>query len=210
MNLPSFTRAALALGVFSVFAIPSLADTPWNLRIKPTKFTVGTVSGAAAHLNNHVYYAGGLLSTGSVTNAVDDLDLQSITVTSLPPLPTARAGFGLVGFLNTNSGSFGNVLVAVGGTNGSKAVGNVEMYTFLPGIWTDLAPMPPPRAYLAVIAGTDGKIYAIGGINSSGQTVGTVEALNMTTNTWTEVAPLNTPRSHLAGELLPPDDSLFI
>lgn len=206
MNVPSFVRTALAVGTMSALCVFSARATNPDLRIKSAPFSVGaTVSAAAAHLNNHVYYAGGQLPSKSVTNVVSDINLNNNTVATLPSMPTARAGLGMVGFLYTNSASLGNVLVAIGGTNGTNVLGTVEMYSFLTGTWTEMAAMPTPRAYLAVVAGLDGKIYAIGGVNSSGQPVGTVEAFNPATNVWTEVSSLNTPRSHLAAAIILPD-----
>jgi Kelch motif/Galactose oxidase, central domain len=201
MNLPSFTRALVATGVFSLcFLLSAHAATPPVLRIDQTAFSVGSVvSGSAAHLNGHVYYAGGTLSGGSVTNVVTDINTLTRSVTQLPGMPTARAGLGLVAFLYTPPGGVQNVLFAIGGTSGSSALSANEMFSFATGSWSAMAPMPTPRAYLTVVAGIDGKIYAIGGVDGSGHTVATVEVYNPTTNTWAAGPSLNTPRSHLAG-----------
>jgi hypothetical protein len=72
------------------------------------------------------------------------------------------------------------------------------LYNPTTGTWTELAPLPTPRAYLTVVATVDQKVYAIGGVNASGQTVGTVEIYDVATNTWTEGASLNTARAHHA------------
>ncbi len=155
------------------------------------------VSGAAAHLNNDLYYAGGTTSAGAVTNAFTQVNLFNQAVTPLAPMPTARAGLGLVGFFYNQSGTV-DALLAVGGTNGSTAVGNVELYNPVTGTWSELAPIPTPRAYLTVVAGVDQRVYAIGGVNSSGQAVGTVEIYNPAKNTWAEGPSLNTARAHHA------------
>jgi hypothetical protein len=210
MNLPSLSRAALAVGVLSALFVlsarganPAPTPTPPDIRVQLATFSVGpSVSAAAAHLNDHVYYAGGQLPSKAVTNVVTDINLNTNAVSTLPPMPTPRAGLGLVGFLNTGSGTFGNVLVAIGGTNGTSALGTCEMYSFVTGSWTEMAPMPTPRAYLAVVAGLDGKIYAIGGVDASGDTLGTVEAFNPATNTWSAVLSLNQPRAHLAAAVI--------
>jgi hypothetical protein len=213
MNLPSLSRAALAVGVLSALFVlsarganPAPTPTPPDIRVQLATFSVGpSVSAAAAHLNDHVYYAGGQLPSKAVTNVVTDINLNTNAVSTLPPMPTPRAGLGLVGFLNTGSGTFGNVLVAIGGTNGTSALGTCEMYSFVTGSWTEMAPMPTPRAYLAVVAGLDGKIYAIGGIDSSGEVLGTVEAFDPGKNTWSAVLSLNAPRAHLAATVVVPD-----
>lgn len=148
-----------------------------------------------------MYVAGGSTSSGAVTNAFSVFDQTSHKVATLAPMPTARAGLGLVAMFNgTAPGN--NLIYAVGGTNGTTAVGNLEAYDVTNGTWTELPPMPTPRAYLAVVGGTDNNIYAIGGVDASGDTVGTVEKYNTTTNTWSTGASLNTPRSHLAGTLV--------
>jgi N-acetylneuraminic acid mutarotase len=178
------------------------AATPPYLGVKKTSVKLGSaVSGAAAHLDGNIYFAGGLTSSGSVTNAVAAVNSNTNVVTQLTPMPTARAGLGLVGFFY-NANGISNALLAVGGTNGTTALGAVELYNPVKGSWSELAPLPTPRAYLSVVAGTDGKIYAIGGVDASGKTVGTVEIYNPTTNSWSEGPSLVTPRSHLAATLL--------
>jgi hypothetical protein len=207
MNLPSLSRPILAAALVSLlFAVSASAATPPVLRVKKARLTVGsTESGAAAHLNDHLYYAGGLTSGGSVTNVVSDVNLFNDTVASLTPMPTARAGLGLVGFFNgTATGN--NVLYAIGGTNGTSVLGTCEMYDVASGTWTEMASMPTPRAYLAVVGGTDSKIYAIGGADASGNPLATVEIYNPQTNSWSEGPSLNTPRSHLAAILAYLDD----
>jgi kelch-like protein 17 (actinfilin)/kelch-like protein 20 len=64
--------------------------------------------------------------------------------------------------------------------------------------WTTLAPMPTPRAFLAVTAGKDGRIYAIGGQSAGQDTSHVVEAYNPATNSWATLAPMPTARHSLA------------
>jgi hypothetical protein len=205
MNLSSyFTRLAVATGVLSLlFAVSGYAALkPPVLLVKKTHQKVGeALSGAAAHLNGQIYFAGGTTSGGTVSAALTAIDQSTGAVSSLTPMPTARAGLGLVGFFNSTA-TGNDVLYAIGGTNGSTAVGNVEMYNVTTGQWTEMASMLTPRAYLAVVGGTDGNIYAIGGVDGSGTTVGTVEIFNPTTNSWTTGPSLITARSHLAGTLV--------
>ena len=125
-------------------------SVPPFLDVKPTADVVGSsVSGAAARLNNDLYYAGGTTSTGAVTNAFTQVNLFNEAVTPLAPMPTARAGLGLVGFFYNQNGTV-DAILAVGGTNGSSVLGNVELYNPVTGTWTELAPLPTPRAYLTV------------------------------------------------------------
>jgi Kelch motif/Galactose oxidase, central domain len=204
MNLPSLTRATFATGILSVaFSLSALATpTPPYLRTTTTKLALGSaVSGAAAHLSGHMYFAGGIVSGGTVTNEVSDFDQVKRTVTKITGMPTARAGLGLVGFFNP-SVQGNNVLYAIGGTNGSTPLGANEMYNPATGTWTVMPSMPTPRAYLTVVGGTDGKIYAIGGVDSSGHSVATVEIYNTNTNSWSTGPSLLTPRSHHAATLV--------
>ena len=99
------------------------AAPPPVLNIHRTQVAVGSaVSGAAARLNDYMYFAGGTTSAGTVTNAVTAVNLYNNTVTPLATMPTARAGLGLVGIFYNQSGTI-DALLAVGGTNGSTAVG---------------------------------------------------------------------------------------
>jgi hypothetical protein len=203
MNLPSFTRAAFATGIFSLaFVLSGYALTPPFLKIKTANLKVGPVaSGAAANLNNHVYYAGGILPGGTVSNAITDVDTFHHTVTALAPMPTARAGLGIAPlFSGTAPG--GNVLYAIGGTSGTGVLGANEMFNPETGTWTVLAPLPTPRAYLTVVGGTDGLVYAIGGVDSTGKSVNTVEIYNPTLGSWSTGPSLLTARSHAAADLI--------
>jgi hypothetical protein len=212
MNLPSLTRAALATGFLTLLlAISALAanpaPTPPFLQVKKTTLRIPPAeSGAAAALNNHLYYAGGTVSGGSVTNALIDVDTFNHTVTALTPMPTARTGLGLTPMFASSVGGIGvtgsTVLYAIGGSNGSGALGTNEMYNVTTGTWTELAPLPTPRAYLTVVGGTDGYVYAIGGVDSAGNTVGTVEIYNPGYNSWSEGPSLITARSHHAASLI--------
>src|ERR1700744_3003607 len=186
MNLPSLTRAVVATGFLTLLlALPTLAATPPDLTISSTKFETGAVtSGASAQLNGHVYFAGGHpKGTKAVTNEVTDLNLVTGKVSKLPPMPTARAGLGLVGFLYTPPSGAQDVLFAIGGEDANgNPVGAVEMYSFQTGSWTSLPSMTSPRSYLAVVAGTDNNIYALGGIDATGHSVSTMEKFNQLSN----------------------------
>jgi hypothetical protein len=154
-----------------------------------------------------VFVAGGFSTTGSaVTNLVQTFDLAKRTVSTVAPLPTARAGLGLVEYFV----SAGNELVAIGGVDSSGHVlSTVEIYNEATGTWGEGAPMPTPRAFLSVVGGVDGYIYAIGGSDSTGKSLATVEKYNPSTNSWSTAASLNTARSHL-GAVLGPLDVIYV
>jgi hypothetical protein len=209
MNLPSLTRAAFATGFISaLLVLPAAAKTPPFLGISSTSYVLSPVrSPGATHSNGHVFVAGGFSTTGStVTNLVQTFDLAKRTVTTAAPLPTARAGLGLVEFFV----SAGNELVAIGGVDSSGHVlSTVEIYNEATGTWSEGAPMPTPRAFLSVVGGVDGYIYAIGGSDSTGKSLATVEKYNPSTNSWSAAASLNTARSHL-GAVLGPLDVIYV
>jgi Kelch motif len=209
MNLPSLTRAVYATGFLTfLLALPTLAATPPDLTISNTSYKTGAVtSGASAQLNGHVYFAGGHPNgTSAVTNAVTDLNLETGTVSALPPMLTARAGLGLVGFFYTPSSGAQDVLFAIGGEDANgNPVGAVEMYSFKTASWTAFPSLPTPRSYLAVVAGNDNNIYAIGGIDASGRSVSKVERFNQGSNSWSATGNLNTARSHFGAVLGLPD-----
>jgi hypothetical protein len=184
-----------------VFSSPAL--TPPYLLISKTPFSTGAItSGAGVRTNGHVVFAGGHIgNTSAVSNVVHSFDLKTGTATTLAPLPTARAGLGLAEFLAQTS----NSLFAIGGVDANgNALNTVEIYDPTKNTWSEGAPMPTARAYLAVVAGTDGFIYAIGGSDSSGHALSTVEAYSPGNNNWQTVASLNTARSHLSAILAPP------
>jgi len=209
MNLPSFTRVALVTGFIStLLVLPAAAKTPPYLGISSTSYVLSPVrSPGATNSNGHVFVAGGFSTTGStVTNLVQEFDLAKKTVTTVAPLPTARAGLGLVEAFSSS----GNELFAVGGVDSSGHVlGTVELYNEAFGVWGSAAPMLTPRAFLSVVRGTDGFIYAIGGIDSTGKSVSTVEKYNVSTNTWSAGPSLITARSHF-GAVLGPQDVMYV
>jgi Kelch motif len=206
MNLPSLTRAAYATGFLTfLLALPTLAGTPPDLTVSTTNLGLGAVtSGAGAHADGHIFYAGGI-TNGKVSAVVKEIDLLTKTVTTVTSLPTPRAGLGLVEQINNSSSGASNHLYAIGGVDGhGHALNIVEVYDFATKVWSQAAPMPTARGYLAVVAGTDGMVYAIGGTDGR-QPLATVEVYNPATNTWAEFPHLNTARSHLAATLGPLD-----
>jgi Kelch motif/Galactose oxidase, central domain len=214
VKTPFLSRAVFAPGLFCLLFVllVSASKASPAVKISETKFNVGSVtSGSGTRSSGHVFFAGGHHgTTKGVTNVVKKLDLLTGTVSTVAPLPTARAGLGLVEAI-VDQPVANNFLYAIGGVNGSGTVLNtVEVYNFSTGTWSAAAPMPTARAYLSVVAGTDGYIYAIGGVNQSGASLATVEAYNQVKNTWITISSLNTARSHCGAVLLPPNNYLFV
>ena len=209
MNLLSYARSLFATGFLTaLLGISALAATPPDLGISKSKIILGPVtSGAGARADGHIFYAGGYLHNrkSDVTNEVKEINLLTGTITTVAPMPTARAGLGLVEQIAAlPSGAVDN-LYAIGGVDAKGDVLNtVEVYDFATKTWSEAAPLPTARAFLAVVAGTDGNVYAIGG--TDGKDVrSTVEVYNPVKGTWSEFAPLNVARSHLSAVLGPLD-----
>lgn len=67
--------------------------------------------------------------------------------------------------------------------------------------WTEVAPMPLPRAQSAAVAvGT--KIYIVGGVTTGPRLLPDTFEYETTTDRWRTLAPIPTPRDHLAAALL--------
>lgn len=82
-------------------------------------------------------------------------------------------------------------LYAIGGFDGTSALGTAEAYDPTTGIWHSLAPMPTPRFELSAVRGPDGRLYAIGGEGEAAPGVyDTVEIYDPATNTWSTGTPL--------------------
>jgi hypothetical protein len=155
------------------------------------------VLGAAA-VNGVLYAVGGLDEDYRAT--VESYHPATNTWTPGAPMPAPRAQFGI--------GVIGGLIYVVGGvTHGigdSTVVATVQAYNPATGTWSTKAPMPAPRADMAV-AVVDGILYAIGGwvVPPPGDgpcaytSVGTVEAYNPVTDTWTARASMPTARALL-------------
>jgi hypothetical protein len=87
MNLPSLTRAAVATGFLTfLLALPTLAATPPDLTVSTTTLDLGSVvSGAGAHADGKVYFAGGRINN-KVSAVVQQIDLLNNTLKTLASL----------------------------------------------------------------------------------------------------------------------------
>ncbi|MGH7614521.1 MAG: Kelch repeat-containing protein [Gemmatimonadales bacterium] len=156
-----------------------------------------TLLGAAV-ANGFLYAVGG--SNAGGVNGATSAFIPSLNVwAQKAPMSTPREGLAVAVVANR--------LYAVGGC-ATRQVGTfcpaplstVESYDPATNTWTPgLAPMPTPRANLA-LAAFSGKLYAIGGTTLFGVS-SAVEAYDPGTNTWTAVgalASMPTPRGMLA------------
>lgn len=122
---------------------------------------------------------------------------SGITWSGFDPLPAPRKNMGVV--------AIGGTLYVVGGEDASGPTSSVLAFdTALRdqpvagkiAQWTAKAPLPEPRANLAV-AVLDGKIYAVGG-ERAGAPVATASVYDPTADAWSALPPLPESRTELA------------
>ncbi|MEO8681553.1 MAG: kelch repeat-containing protein, partial [Vicinamibacterales bacterium] len=137
----------------------------------------------AATVNGIVYAMGGV-SPGGWPSSVEAYDPATNSWATDGQMVTPREGAGAAA-VN------GKIYVVGGNVAGGIASGVIEAYDPAAHSWlTGLAPMPTPRAHLAVV--TDGVfVYAIGGDTTSnnGGAVSTVERYDPSANGWLTLAP---------------------
>jgi len=111
---------------------------------------------AVAHGGKVFVFGGctGTASAPSVTNEVDMYDPETNTWTILAPMPTPRAS--LV------AGHKGNLVYAIGGTNGVSALNVNEVYDFSANSWSTNTPMPTARQEAGAHS-HGGRVYVVGG-----------------------------------------------
>ncbi len=111
------------------------------------------------------------------------------------PMPTARGALA-VAVLNDK-------IVAIGGFDGVRSVGKVEIYDPANDHWEQLTSLSVPRDHLAA-ASLDGRVYAIGGRVDLDyhHNLTVTEVYDSATGRWREVEPLPTARSGVAAATL--------
>ncbi len=144
-----------------------------------------------AHDGN-VYAIGGRGPAGVLQN-LDRYTPATDTWTSLPLMPTARAGLA--------SARVGDSIYAIGGRTttlpcAGGELATVERYDVASQTWTTVAPLPSARSDLAAMT-KGGKIYVFGGCASS-VFLSNVDVYDPETDTWsTTPTDLPTPRASM-------------
>jgi N-acetylneuraminic acid mutarotase len=100
-----------------------------------------------------------------------------------PTVPTARAGFSVVGGLD------GRIYVLGGWDNTNTPLAVVEVYTPSTNSWKTLASLTTPRAAFGAVAvgasAGDFTIYAVGGLGSGSSLLDSVEKYDPAGDSWT-------------------------
>lgn len=145
---------------------------------------------AVAHDGN-VYAIGG--RSGTVLADLDRYTPATDTWTSLPDMPTARAGLA--------SARVGDSIYAIGGRTSTTPcsggeLATVERFDIATQTWTAVASLPSARSDLAAMT-KGGKVYVFGGC-AVGVFLADVDVYDPETDTWsTAPANLPTPRASM-------------
>lgn len=127
---------------------------------------------AAVSDGKYFYIVGGrFLSSDKNSAAFERFDPETGEWKKLPDMPTPRGSYGAT-YIDGR-------IVAVGGEEPTRVLGEVEAYDIADGKWRKLPPLPTPRHAL-VVAAVGNTIYAIDGANRPTHEgpVATVEALD--------------------------------
>lgn len=192
----------------------ALGDTNLNLRMKiqsgiaqyefKAPAPTARAEMAAANKSGDIYVAGGRSRGGSIPpysiKLLDTFEVyhsNSDTWETLPPMPTPRAGLGLV--------VEGDNVYAIGGRVGGQGIlksGNVlnvvEIYDIDAGTWSTGTPMPTPRSDFG-IAVMGSSIYVMGGWDGTPNAgdLDTVEKMSTSSGNWSTIDSMPTARTAL-------------
>jgi serine/threonine protein kinase/N-acetylneuraminic acid mutarotase len=128
-------------------------------------------SGAVSD-GRYFYVVGGrFLGADKNSAAFDRFDPESGEWTTLPDVPNPHGSFG--------AAYVDGRIVAVGGEEPTRVIGDVDMFDIADGKWTTLASVATPR-HAAVVAAVGNTVYCIDGANRPTHegAVGTIEALD--------------------------------
>jgi non-specific serine/threonine protein kinase len=149
---------------------------------------------AGGVVDGKVILVGGFGATGP-TQAVDIYDLATRRWTQGPPLPVPvnHAMVATVG--DTFYVVGGYIGVTLGGAARPASVPTDRVFAYRAGLWSELPPMPAPRAAgAATRVGRD--IFVVGGASTAGLAEDTY-AYDVDEGGWTTHPGLPTPREHL-------------
>lgn len=162
-----------------------------------------------------LYAIGGGITAGGgqYLRVVESYNPVTNAWSTVASLTTARSGLAAA-TAPCPAGQTGTCVYAVGGWDGTNALGTVESYNPANNSWSTVRALTLPRLALGAAAAscppgqTGTCVYAVGGYGNGGFT-GVVESYNPTTNAWSPMAPVPTPRANagVAATTCPPGQS---
>jgi len=138
-----------------------------------------------AAIGRRIYRVGGIELPDTSATLVDTLtayDVDADTWTDLEPLPVA-AGYLTATELDGKLYAVGGATMDEGGYGISTLVRRYDPTT---NAWTEVAPLPSPRASHGAAA-VGGKLYIVGGQEDTSGTTNKVSVYDPTTDTWSDV-----------------------
>ncbi len=161
----------------AVSAPPSPQPAVWAVTT-PLPEALGGL--AAAAVNNQIFVTGGTTSSPGFQVSAATWALSPSTSTWVPKaaLPAPRMDLALV--------SDGGSLYALGGSDNSKPIAEVDRYDPTADQWTAVAPMPVPLDQPAATVGKDDRIYVVFIAKSGLQ----AEVYDTGSNTWSLTTPV--------------------
>ncbi|MGI0016775.1 MAG: Kelch repeat-containing protein, partial [Nitrososphaera sp.] len=142
------------------------------------------------------------------TNEVYDPNTD--TWSTLSPMPTPRAGLGVV--------AVGDKIFAIGGRDGTvpnsgTPLSTVEAYDIATDTWSSLTPMPTARGDVSATAAHGNKIYVAGGWSPAScgpfpDVCSTLEVYDVASDSWSTLPSMPTARSNAAAVVV--GNNLFV
>jgi N-acetylneuraminic acid mutarotase len=192
----------LKLAISSDVEVYDPVADAWSIS---TPLPEGRHHAGIASLNGFLYVIGGFtksfLSIWHAVPTVYQYNPATEEWRELAPMPTARGALGVAVYQNR--------LYAIGGYDGERNSGAVEIFDPETNTWSSATPMPTPRDHLAV-ASVGSRIYAIGGRPELDyhQNMGTVEEYDPETNKWQPRASMPTARSGITAGVI--DGQIYV
>jgi serine/threonine-protein kinase PknK len=141
---------------------------------------------AAAVVGNRIIVTGGVGANGRLLTTTEIFDGTAWTLGAEMPTPRQRLG----------AASDGELVYAVGGTDGASDLATIEAYDPVANSWTRLPDLSEARSDGGVTF-ADGRLVAVGG-ESGGQVLKSVAALDLATRTWSALPDMDTARHGMA------------
>jgi hypothetical protein len=175
------------LGASGIVLSYSLADDAWI--VLDATVPAGRFAAAAAVLGDLIYLAGGYANGPS--RRVDAFDPSDGSFSQVADLPAARHLHAMAAVPSRNA------LYVVGGMSADGYEGECYEYSAAADAWTERAPLPVARGYLAAFT-LRNRVYAAGGRSNSGASPAVFE-YHPGSDSWRQRASMAAARYQHAG-----------